>query len=470
MPCEVDLVIAGAGAAGTHVLAALAQRKHSRIRRIAVLEAGADPGPGLAYGEAADPLHTLGRVPWRRRDKGNLLRGQLASSIATLRERGVIVELFDRCPARSLDRRGGAWVIESPRATVEAPRCVLATGHWHVHALAGIERAVDWRWDVRRLAIRDDEDVVVLGASQSAIDVAIALAARRSWRGRIALASRTGLLPRVWGHLGPSRHSPGGARRLDGLRGGSPRLADVVAATRADLDAAGASWDELLAPRGNGIAVLCDDVSAALASRATKREIPWQSVLWPTVPAVFDVFPQLPAEDRLAIVPHTYTALRHLEAIHVANARRIVKLAAAGRLRAAALGGGIAIREDATGVVAEGSLGEVRGHRIVDARGHDPHIAHSDDAFLRTALAAGHVHSARIAYAERDGYLETGGIWVDPRTFRVQGTDDLFALGPLAMGQLPVYLGLWALRREAAAIASELGARAAADDEPGAEG
>ncbi|MCW5801086.1 MAG: hypothetical protein KIT31_01640 [Deltaproteobacteria bacterium] len=456
---RADLVIVGAGAAGTHVLAALAQRKRLDLRSIGVVEAGDDPGPGLAYGDGAHPLHTFGRVPTRRRERGDELRVQLARSLHTLRERGIAVALHERCPARALHRDGDGWVLDTRRAPIAADACVLAVGHWHVHALAHLRRAVDWRWDIRRLAaITDDEDALVLGASQSAIDLAIALAHRGSYRGTITLASRTGLLPRVWGYVGDASMP----RHLDRLRSAAAtnvRLEDILTAVRADLDDAGGSWSDFHTP-GDGLAVLRADLAAARASKAARREIPWQAVLFPTVPAVFDLFPRLPAEDRLAIVPHTYAALRHLEAVHIANAQRILDLADAGRLRCVALGPAPpAPHEDAHHV----HLGaDLRAHRILDARGHDPHIAHASDApFLHQLLADGHVVPARIPYATRpddNHHLDTGGIWLDPTTFTTLGgsgvpTPNLHALGPLAIGQLPVYLGLWALRRQAAAIA-----------------
>src|SRR5688572_25699389 len=122
---QPDLVIVGAGAAGTHVLAALAQENRPTVHHIVVLDATSDLGPGLAYGDAADPRHTLGRVPWRRHDKGNGLRRKLASAVATLRERRVTVELHEQSPARSLHKNGDGWCVETRRGTVAAERCVL---------------------------------------------------------------------------------------------------------------------------------------------------------------------------------------------------------------------------------------------------------------------------------------------------------------------------------------------------------
>jgi uncharacterized NAD(P)/FAD-binding protein YdhS len=454
---EANVVIVGGGPAGTHVLAALAQRRQAPARRIVVIERGSELGPGLPYGEAADPRHTLGRVPARRRARGRVLRAQVERACEVLAERGSAVELWRDTTARSLRRAGGGWTVDTDRAAISSEHVVLATGHWHVNRLAGVERAVDWRWDARRLhaAIRDVEDVVVLGTSQSAVDIALALAERR---GRVTLASRRGLLPSVWGPVRATRP----ARRLARLRDRAQvRLRDVFDAIRAELgDEPCERLDGDPWTARDGTATLRRDLAAALDARRCEREIPWQAVLWPTVPVVFDLFPRLVAEDRLALAPRWYLFLRYLEAIHVANARRILELVDAGRIRVCALGRDTAIVEDAHGVTASGELGDARGHRIVDARGHDPRIASSDDTFLRGVLASGVAVPARAPFLAGGSYLETGGLWVDPASFRVRDdlgrTGTLYALGPLTMGQFPVYLGLWALRRAAALIAGQL--------------
>ncbi len=427
-----DLVIVGGGPAAAHVLAALARARFAG--RVVVIERGTQVGVGLPYGEAADPRHTLGRVATRRRKRGEVLRAQFEQAAKKL---DAIVER--ETTARGIARRDGAWHIETDRGEIAAERAVLATGHWHTNRLAHVARAVDWRWDVRRLAaIGAREDVLVLGTSQSAIDLAIALADLTT--GTITLASRRGLLPSVWGPLLGSKTAPGRAVQLDRLRGrDGVRLSDIIEAVRGDL--AGAPPP---APLADGVATLRRDLEVALAAQRDRREIAWQAVLWPTVPAVFDLFPQVLAEDRLALAPHWYGALRHLEAIHTGNARRILALVDTGRVRVRALG-------------TADPLDALAADRVIDARGHDPDLAASDDRFLHAVLASGHASPAQIPFADGVRRLDTGGLWVDPATFLVRdargATANLHALGPLTLGQYPVYLGLWALRRAAARIA-----------------
>lgn len=474
MSREADLVLVGGGPAAVSVLSSLAA--HDRVATlgsIAVIERADVLGPGLPYGEAADVMHTYGRIPRVRRDKGRALRAHGLRAIEQLRARGVTVTVHTRTEARALSLAHGCYTVHTDGGSVAAPRVVLGTGPWHTNRLSHLERAVDWRWDARRLhaAVRDDEDVLVLGTGQSAVDVAWSLGARRdgvSRAGSVRLASRRGLLPAVWGNIRASRRLPAAARSLDALRAQeSVRLDDVYDAVLADIAAAGGAPCE--DPRGDplpraprdGVQALRDDLRDAVDSLARRDEIPWQSVLWPTVPAVFDLHPRLCAEDRLRLAPRWSLWLRYLEAIHVGAAEAMVALADAGRLTVQSLGPEVDVTEDALGVVARGAWGEARAHRVVDARGHDPHIDRSDDAFLRSALAAGLVAPARVPFADGAGHLVTGGLWVSPESFRARRADGsladgLYALGPLTQGQWPIYLGLWALREAAARITLDL--------------
>lgn len=487
---DAELVIVGAGPAGTHVLTALAERPRAphTPSRVVVLERAARCGPGLPWGDAADAAHTYGRIARLRREKGVALEAQFERSVERLRGAGVEVEVRTETSALQAQRDGTGVIVRTPGGDVRAARMVVASGHWHTSRLSHLSRAVDWRWDVRRLhaAVLDHEDVLVLGTSQSAVDIALALGARRasvSSPGRVLLASRRGLLPSVWGPLRGSRVPPGGAKRLDRLRGrASVRLADIEEALRTDLAALGASMCDVPTDPAypetphDGIATIRADAAAAEAAFRDGREIPWQSVLWPTVPAVFELYPKLCAEDRLALAPRWSQALRYLEAIHLDAAERILALADDGRLSVHALGPEITLREDPSGVWARGAFGELRADHVIDARGHDPAADRCDDAFVRSLLAEGIACEARVPFVsppspalDRSGsiascqgraHLLTGGLWIDPQTFQLRDVEGLatasFALGPLTLGQLPVYLGLWGLRAAAARIAGQL--------------
>ncbi len=474
------------------MLQALAQSAWSGS--VALVERGHELGPGLPYADASLPFHTMGRTRTTRHQKGEQLRARAQAAAAALKTRRVELHLLTDTQVTALRREAdGGWRAETSAGSVRAEHVVLATGHWHVHRLSHLSRAVDWRWDVRRLlaAIRDEEDVLVLGMGQSGIDVATALAERRgdvSKAGRVVLASRSGLLPSVFGHIGDKRRS-GATRQLETLLEPSQvRLADVVAAVRADTQAVAGpahplpEWSDetLLASVRDvdGHALLRREVADAKASHAGMRPIPWHPVLWHGMVHFHALWPRLPAEDRLALAARWTPLMRHVEAIHVDAGERLLALLDEGRLELAGPGEDVTLREDEHGVTARGGRATVTAHRIVDARGPDPRIDLSDDSLVRSLLEAGHVSPARISFRaqpskpplppegwrveQREGEhtLITGGLWVDPRTFAALDaggrTHGLFTLGPLTAGQFPFYAGLWAARQGAARIVRAL--------------
>lgn len=498
---EADLLIIGGGASGTAVLQALAALPplHGRTRRhlrVVLVERSTTPGPGLPYGDAADPLHTMGRTATLRHHKGAQLRQRFAAAVARLNQQGVLLTVLTGCEAYALHRTMGGWAATTNQGELQAPRAVLATGHWHVHRLEAFARAVDWRWDVRRLhaAIADDEDVIVLGMGQSGLDIALTLAERRTTRrsaGKIHLVSRTGLLPSVFGYIGGTRRSQP-TRALEALLDEPElRLTDVVEATRAgvtgrvdgsDARAEGTWTAEALRASTagvDGVEWLRRDLSAARASLAESKPIPWQPVLWHGLASFHALLPWLCAEDRLTLAANWTALMRHVEAIHAGAAARLLAAIDAGRVLVHAAGASSDIGEDAHGVWIRAGHGAVRAHRIVDARGPDPRIDLSDDAVLKRLLRDGAVASGRARFdgppaAQRDlpegwsvesnahgEWLITGGLWVDPATFEVRtpaGTaTGLHALGPLTLGQFPFYAGLWGTRRAAELIVASLG-------------
>lgn len=497
---EADLLIIGGGASGTAVLQALAALTPARGRtrrhlRVALVERSTTPGPGLPYGDAADPLHTMGRTATLRHQKGAQLRQRFAAAVARLHDQGVLLTVLTGCEASALHHTMGGWAATTNQGELQAPRAVLATGHWHVHRLEGFARAVDWRWDVRRLhaAIADDEEVIVLGMGQSGLDIALTLAERRTTRraaGRIHLVSRSGLLPGVFGYIGGTRRNQP-TRALEALLDTpAPRLSDVVEATRAGVTGSVTSTDERT-PRAwtaealrastagaDGVEWLRRDLAAARASLAESKPIPWQPVLWHGLASFHALLPRLCAEDRLTLAANWTALMRHAEAIHAGAAARLLGAIDAGRVLVHATGASSDVGEDSHGVWIRGRDAEVRGHRLVDARGPDPRIGLSDDAVLKRLLDDGTVASGRVRFegppaAQRDlpegwsveanahgEWLITGGLWVDPATFEVRtpaGTPTgLHALGPLTLGQFPFYAGLWGTRRAAELIVAAL--------------
>ncbi len=507
----MDLLIIGGGASGTAMLQALAaavsRGERGLPRRIALVERTRALGPGLPYGETSEPFHTMGRTRTRRHEKGAQLRDRFERSAALLRTSGLTLHLRAEDEARALERDAdGGWRLHTQKAELSAPCVVLATGHWHVHRLSHLRRAVDWRWDVRRLhaAVADEDDVLVLGMGQSGLDVAVALAERRARLPRervgiVRLVSRTGLLPSVFGHIGDRRLS-GATRSLEALvaRGGLVRLHEVIEAVAADAQtvarahgleapAAGVWTDEALthwlSSRPDGVTLLREELSIARASLQAQRPIPWHPVLWHGMEQFHALMPRLPAEDRLLLAERWTPLLRHAEAIHAEAAERLLRGIDAGLIEVHAAGPDLRLEEDVTSIRAHGTFGTLQAKHVVDARGPDPRVELSDDALLKSLLAEGHVTPARIPFCERPsprqraivplgwhiedepGPLVTGGVWVDPETFGardVEGdaTRGLYALGPLTIGQFPFYAGLWAARQGAERVVRDLRRRA----------
>lgn len=493
---QAELIIIGGGASGTAMLQALAAAARERrlprgLGRVILLERSASLGPGLPYGETADPLHTMGRTRTLRRAKGLQLGRRFQEAQAELVAAGVELVLHTETGARALTRAAGGWRVGAEGLELEAPHVVLATGHWHVHRLQHLARAVEWRWDVRRLhaVIADDEDVVVLGMGQSGLDVATALAGRREGKpgaGVVRLASRLGLLPGVFGHVGGKQVA---TRPLEALLPSSEiRLEALFAAVREGE--AAVAGRPIAAPvptpaslrtsleGADGGALLRRELAAARRSMEEARPIPWHPVLWHGLAAFHALLPRLCAEDRLVLAAHWTPIMRHVEAIHLSSAARLLGFLESGAIELHALGEAPRIGEDAGGVVVQGSRGEVRGTWIVDARGPDPRLSLSDDSLVRPVLEAGHVASGRVAFrapapaglqvpegwsverAPTRDWLVTGGLWVEPDSFAAldaEGrTHGLFALGPLTLGQFPFYAGLWATRQAAGRIVAAL--------------
>lgn len=460
---------------------------------VVLFEAGERPGRGLPYGETADPHHTMGRTRTLRRDKGRQLEARLAQAVATLRGAGVALELRTRTPVLDLEPTAEGHRLHTGEGQREAERVVLATGHWHVPRLAHLSSWVDWQWDVRRLraAIEDGEDVLILGAQQSALDVATSLGLQRAGRpgmGRIHLVSRLGVLPGVFGHVGRKEVATLSLEAL--TRAPQVTLEALLEAVVRDAEAvAGRSlrlreWTpERLAARTAGLdgtRLLRHELSLAARSHRQKRPRPWHPVLWHGLPRFYDLLGRLSAEDRLRLAAHWTPLLRHAEAIHPEQAARVLALLEAGVVELHALGPTIRLGEAAGRVWAEGPRGRVEAARVVDARGPDPRLDRATPIGpVQRLLQRDVIASGRVAFRDRatlpatlpegwsierrgdTDWLITGGLWVDPETFAVrdpQGrTRGLWALGPLTVGQFPFYAGLWATREAAGRIVRAAG-------------
>ena len=451
---QAELIIIGGGASGTAMLQALAAAARERrlprgLGRVVLLERSASLGPGLPYGETADPLHTMGRTRTLRRAKGLQLGQRFQEAHAQLVAAGVELVLHVETGARTLSpgrpaagasaRRASRWSRRtwcSRRGTGTSRGCSTSRGRWTGAGTSGActrpsrTTRTWWCWG--------------WGNRGSTWPLRSPGAARgRPGAGVVRLASRLGLLPGVFGHVGGKQVA---TRPLEALLPTSEvRLEALFAAVREGEAAVAGRPIEAPVPTpeslrtslegADGVALLRRELAAARRSMEEARPIPWHPVLWHGLAAFHALLPRLCAEDRLVLAAHWTPIMRHVEAIHLSSAARLLGFLESGAIELHALGEAPRIGEDAGGVVVQGSRGEVRGTRIVDARGPDPRLSLSDDALVRSVLEAGHVAPGRVAFraprprasrSPRAGawsarrtrdWLVTGGLWVDPDSF-----------------------------------------------------
>jgi len=218
---------------------------------------GGDHGHFAAWlGErGADHLDTLlGQPLVPRALYGEYVVHSAEKAIATLGERGRAVRVV---AARVSD----AAVRSDTRLTLrtddgrehEADRVVLCVGGGTPPDLYGLAGRPGYTADPYPLAgtldhIAADDDVAVLGSGLTAVDIVVALAARRH-SGRITLLSRSGILPYVWQRPTGRRPTHVTAERVAELHTtrGQLTLDDLVGLLRAELAGAAEDFDELAA-------------------------------------------------------------------------------------------------------------------------------------------------------------------------------------------------------------------------------
>lgn len=223
------ILIVGGGASGV-LLAAHLLRLPDRRLHVAIVEPAEDIGRGLAY-STEEPSHLLNTRAgsmsafdedpqhfWRwLQESGHAARAGLEGPFSFAPRRryrdylrdlvrhwrpetgdGRLRIVRDTCTALVETPRGVAASLASGRIET-ASRAVLAIGH----ALTAGHSPYDHAWSSPEdLAIRPEEDILILGTGLSMIDNVASLH-RRGHRGRITALSRRGLLPRVHAPTAP---------------------------------------------------------------------------------------------------------------------------------------------------------------------------------------------------------------------------------------------------------------------------
>jgi uncharacterized NAD(P)/FAD-binding protein YdhS len=424
------VAIVGAGFSGTMVAAHLARRGIEST----LIEATDRAGQGAAY-STCDPAHLL-NVPagnmsaWiddaadfagrsgdatgfaKRSDFGAYLRGILDQAVAS----GRVTLVTAR--AVGVDRRDGRWtVMLDGGAKLTAEALVLATGNQppgRLPALEGsAERLIGNPWGPQaHAAVADvagsDAPVLIVGTGLTMVDVVLSLDGA-GHRGRIVALSRRGLIPR--GHA-PYEPAPVDASGIP------------TASTRSLM-----GW---------------------LRSRA--RQVGWRAAVDSLRPHSQSLWQALSAPEKRRFLRHArpwWDVHRHRIAPQVAS--KLADMIAAGRLEVIA-GHVIDCRADDDGVEVEFRRrfhAHEHGVRhfayIFNCTGPLRSIGATDDPLLQSLLDK--------SLAEPD---ELGiGLALDQAS-RVVGSERLWAIGPLAKGQLWEIIAVPDIRGQAAAVAEQI--------------
>ncbi|MGB6209234.1 flavin-containing monooxygenase [Mycobacterium sp.] len=187
-----DVVVIGAGPAGLAIAREL-QHRH-RISALVVDKAAA---PAVSWRNRYDNfrLNTNGFLSHLPGQRIPLTAGRWPT-------KEDMVRYFDRyvrrqnitlalgCEVTRIDRAAGGWLIDTPSEQIRTPAVVLATGKYHTPVvppwpgLSGFTGQVVHSGDFRNAWPFRGRDVLVVGAGNSAADIAVQLAddgARKIW-------------------------------------------------------------------------------------------------------------------------------------------------------------------------------------------------------------------------------------------------------------------------------------------------
>lgn len=444
------IAIIGGGFSGTALAIQLLSRGGGPV---ALIERSEAVGPGLAYGTRCG-RHLLnvrsGRMSlfpdapdhftrWlagagldgdpegfaRRMDFGRYLRACLAEAEAGAprrlsRHRGEVVGVRAEAEAVTLRFADGR--------SMPAAHAVLATGNAPPArlGLAGLDglgaRSVQDPWAPGALeAVGPDEDVVLVGAGLTAVDVLLALEAG-GWRGRALALSRRGLLPRT--HALRSEH--GDSAVPHGVL--SARVREVRRRAQA------APWTAVmdgLRPHGQAMWL---EASPRERRRFLRHLRPWWDVhrhrMAPEIGAAVD---RLVAADRLQV--------------------------AAGRLQQAARGDdGLLVSWRPRG---GGEAVRTRAGWLINCTGPQGDPARAGEPVLDALLAQGAARTDPLGL----------GLDVDEYARVVDGEGRpqprLWAMGPLTRGRFWEIVAVPEIREQAAELAARLAPPRAPGAQPG---
>lgn len=453
------IAIIGAGCSGTLVCHSLVpEARKGLVAAVTIFEASGDFGPGLPYGSGttADSFllnmtastlgigeppddfldwltsqgHTGGYAP--RRMFGQYLRTALANTVRDLADAAVDVRRVHG-EVSDIRKTAGGYTVVSPAGGMVFDRVVLATGHLRkispfglneryfanpYHALAGIAHTIP-----------EDASVGIIGSKLTAIDMALHL--RDQGIRRIHMLSHSGRLPLVRGVMPDG----GDFRTALPLQ---PR-----ASVRHFLRHFAASRP--FAAEYPGFFTLSDPrLRLDLEIEAARQVRPWQLYLDGTKHAIDSYWQAMDVQQK-RLFQRKYRGLwmscRH--PMPLDNALRIRQMLDEGRLFIHR--GYRSMTRQHEGFSAQLSTTSLPLDYVIDATGVSGNIGHIDDPLVARLIDNGLL-----------AQHPSGGIRMEPDSFRVEGEPGLFAIGPLTQGSWFYVSAVERLKVHASALTSAM--------------
>jgi uncharacterized NAD(P)/FAD-binding protein YdhS len=269
-----------------------------------------------------------------RRIFGRFLRDSFRAIQDTASEYGILIDVIHEAIVR-IDRIPELHVHSQTRSWA-AGHVVLATGHTNPkdhYGLSGHNRYIHSVYPVSNHLekLRSASSICILGASLTAIDVAVGLQSA-GYRGRIDMLSKRGLLPYVKGNSYPShvlQHLTESAlKRITDHGISNVSLRSVLRLFRRELRSVGVNWKTLFANE-------CPDAKGHLdAQIESAGEIrPWAPIFRAMNDLVHDLWNSLDKESQhifLRRFSRRWMSIR--TPIPVQNAKRLQAMTRTGQL------------------------------------------------------------------------------------------------------------------------------------------
>lgn len=526
LPVLQHVAVIGGGPASVYfVEAILASQNISRnFRRLTLFERRSRLGCGWVYdSDTVLGFHNLAaNQTISRQEKGAELGDRLISALAALRRSGMEICIRGGVEVLDVQHDGPGFVVRGDDGKAErVDHIVLASGHWSAaNPYAGHPDWLPSPWPASALRERAQGDILLIGASHTAIDAALTLAdGAGEFRQvnhqlrfipkhacTITLASRSGCLPRVSGFGTTS----GQGDPLATQRYASHLLPDLLVEAadpntgRVPLEAIlSALLDEFPLKHHLGMAgrsatarldqwlrawqskpaaaMLRTDLEISRISLQRQRHIPWQGLLWEKTDIFRIALQTLGGEDRRWLDQRETALLAHQRTLNHWNATRLQALIEAGVLTVTKLAG--SVRPNTKRGVLVSAEDSPSPHRefdlAVDCRGQTKSIAAANSPLLQSLLRRGLIQPTLVPCLGSgaagpdetviDGlrYYLPGGIHLNPKTMEAipagqqhsayRGEQGgIFVLGPATLGQYPISDGLHALSKLAQLAIKEI--------------